>query len=277
MLSSIFILYPHSLMKWRLIVNKDLPGYKQMAMDEAIYHFAATAKMPVLRLYTWKQPTLSLGYFQNYKSVVCEPFCVHNNIHVVRRFTGGRAVLHHLEMTYAIAAPLDRGAFKDSPLQETYQLIARALDLALQNMGITRAAISLQSDQPNQIRKAQCFVSVSQFELAENEKKIIGSAQKRSRAAFLQHGSILFDFDLKLQQGCVNNPDPEIEMKIAPLRAILGTVPGFDEVQQSIVEGFEEVLDVQFEESDLESKELEFAKDLESKYLSTDWTQGECR
>ena len=52
--SSIFILYPHSLMKWRLIVNKDLPGYKQMAMDEAIYHFAATAKMPVLRLYTWE-------------------------------------------------------------------------------------------------------------------------------------------------------------------------------------------------------------------------------
>ncbi|MCI0442625.1 lipoate--protein ligase family protein, partial [bacterium] len=70
-------------MEWRLIVNKDLPGYKQMAMDEALYHFAATAKMPALRLYTWERPTLSLGYFQNYKSVVCEPFCVHNNIHVV--------------------------------------------------------------------------------------------------------------------------------------------------------------------------------------------------
>ena len=158
-----------------------------------------------------------------------------------------------------------------------YQLIARALDLALQNMGVTRSAISFQSDRPNQIKKAQCFVSVSQFELAENEKKIIGSAQKRSRNAFLQHGSILFDFDLKLQQGCVNNPDPEIEMKIAPLRAILGEAPEFDEVQQSVIEGFEEVLNLEFEEADLEPKELEFAKNLESKYRSSDWTRGECR
>jgi len=264
-------------MNWRLIVNKDLPGYKQMAIDEAIYHYAATAKLPVLRLYTWERPTLSLGYFQNYKTVVCEPFCVHNNIHVVRRFTGGRAVLHHLEMTYAIAAPLDRGAFNNCSLQETYQLIARALDSALQNLGVTRAAISFQPDQSNQTKKAQCFVSVSQFELAENEKKIVGSAQKRSRNAFLQHGSILFDFDSELQQGCVNNPDPEIEMKIAPLRAVLGHVPDFDEVQQSLIEGFDEVLNVQFEESDLEPKEVEFAKDLESKYQSSDWTQGECR
>src|SRR5262245_40450756 len=261
-------------MKWRLIVNKDLPGYRQMAMDEAIYHYAATAKLPVLRLYTWERPTLSLGYFQNYKTVVCEPFCVHNNIHVVRRFTGGRAVLHHLEMTYAIAAPLDRGAFYNCSLQETYQLIARVLDSALQNMGVTRAAISFQSEQSAQNKKAQCFVSVSQFELAENEKKIIGSAQKRSRNAFLQHGSILFDFDSKLQQGCVNNPDPEIEKKIAPLCAILGEVPDFDEVQQSVVEGFDEVLNAQFEESELDSKELEFAKDLESKYQSSEWTLG---
>jgi lipoate-protein ligase A len=261
-------------MNWRLLVQRDLPGYRQMAIDEALYISAATANQPVLRLYTWERPTLSLGYFQNYKSVVCEPFCVHNNIHVVRRFTGGRSVLHHLEMTYAIAAPLERGTFKNCSLQETYQLIARALDSALQNLGVTRAAISFQSNQQAQIRKAQCFVSVSQFELAENEKKIIGSAQKRSRNAFLQHGSILFDFDFNLQQGCVNNPDPEIEMKIAPLRAILGRIPDFDEARESIIKSFEEVLSVKFEESDLESVELEIAKKLESKYRSSEWTRS---
>lgn len=265
------------IMNWRLLINRDLPGYRQMAIDETLYLSAATAKLPVLRLYTWERPTLSLGYFQNYKSVVCEPFCVHNNIHVVRRFTGGRAVLHHLEMTYAIAAPLDRGTFKDCSLQETYQLIARALDSALQNLGVTRAAISFQPDQQAQIRKAQCFVSVSQFELAENEKKIIGSAQKRSRNSFLQHGSILFDFDTNLQQGCVNNPDPEIKNKIAPLRAILGRIPDFDEAQQSITQAFEENLGVKFEESDLESGEQKIAKELESKYRSGDWTLGKCR
>ena len=144
----------------------------------------------------------------------------------------------------------------------------------MQNLGVTRAAISFQSDHPAKIKKAQCFVSVSQFELAENEKKIIGSAQKRSRNAFLQHGSILFDFDLKLQQGCVNNPDPEIEMKIAPLRAILGRVPEFDEAKESILKGFEEILNVKLEESTLESSEQELARELESKYRSQDWTRS---
>src|SRR5262245_56298646 len=264
-------------MKWRLLIQRDLPGYRQMAIDEAIFLSAENAAQPVLRLYTWELPTLSLGYFQDYKTVVCEPFCVHNNIHVVRRFTGGRAVLHHLEMTYAIAAPLDRGVFKDCYLQETYQLIARALDSALQNLGVTRAAISFQSDQRPQLRKAQCFVSVSQFELAENEKKIISSAQKRSRNAFLQHGSILFDFDSKLQHGCVNNSDPEIERKIAPLKTVLGRVPEFSEAQQGIIKAFEQVLNVKFDESNLEQGELEIARELESKYRSADWTQGECR
>lgn len=264
-------------MKWRLLVHQNLPGFRQMAIDESLYLSASGAKSPALRLYTWLRPTLSLGYFQNYKSVVCEPFSVHNNIHVVRRFTGGRAVLHHLEMTYAVAAPLDRGIFKNCSLQETYQLIARALDFALQDLGVTRAAVSLKSNQQSRTGNAQCFVSVSQFELSEKEKKIIGSAQKRSRDCFLQHGSILFDFDPVLQQGCVNNPDPEIEGKIAPLRKILGRTPDFNEGCESVVRAFEQVLGVKMEESNLEPREQELAEELESKYRSSDWTCGACK
>ena len=98
-----------------------------MAIDEALYRQANSGTCPVLRLYSWERPTLSLGYFQNYKRVVCEPFCVHNKIDVVRRLTGGRAVLHDEEVTYAVVASLEQGTFKGRTLQETYQLIAEAL------------------------------------------------------------------------------------------------------------------------------------------------------
>jgi lipoate-protein ligase A len=249
-----------------------------MAIDEALYQSAIENEQPTLRLYTWQRPTLSLGYFQDYKRVVCEPFIVHNKIHVVRRPTGGRAVLHDLEMTYAVAAPLDRGVFKNCSLQETYQLIAKALDLALQKLGVKRSAISLESNAArSQTKNPQCFVSVSRYELAENERKIIGSAQKRSRDRFLQHGSILLDFNADLQRGCVNNPDPQIVEKIAPLRWILGRTPEFDEVKTQVVAGFEEVFQTRVEEAQLTTNEMQLVDELELKYRSEDWTLRACR
>ncbi len=98
-----------------------------MAIDEALYQLADAGRAPVLRFYTWANPTLSLGFFQNYKRVVSESFIVHNNIDVVRRITGGRAVLHQDEVTYALAGPLTN-RFENQSLQETYRLIAQALN-----------------------------------------------------------------------------------------------------------------------------------------------------
>ncbi len=265
-------------MNWRLLVHPSLPGYRQMAIDESLYRLAINIEQPTLRLYTWERPTLSLGYFQDYKRVVCEPFIMHNKIHVVRRLTGGRAVLHDLEMTYAVAAPLDRGVFNNCSLQETYQLIAKALDLALQNLGIRRSAISLENNSERaQSKNAQCFVSVSRYELVENERKIIGSAQKRSRDRFLQHGSILLDFTAEIQRGSVNNPDPRIEEKIAPLRWILGRIPDFAELRNHVVAGFEEVFQSKVDESELRPEEEKVVNELELKYQSEDWTLRACR
>ena len=134
-------------MNWRLLIHPIYPGYAKWQLMKPCIAAAIEIEQPTLRLYTWQHPTLSLGYFQDYKRVVCEPYIVHNKIHVVRRLTGGRAVLHDLEMTYAVAAPLERGVFQNCTLQETYQLIAKALDLALQNLGVKRSAISMKSDE----------------------------------------------------------------------------------------------------------------------------------
>ncbi|HSE42353.1 MAG TPA: biotin/lipoate A/B protein ligase family protein [Acidobacteriota bacterium] len=265
-------------MNWRLLVHQSLPGHTQMAIDEALYESVVESGTPTLRLYTWERPTLSLGYFQDYKRVVCEPYIVHNKIHVVRRLTGGRAVLHDLEMTYSVTAPLDRETFKDCSLQETYQLIAKALDLALQNLGVKRSAISMDSTGGrSQTKNAQCFVSLSQFEVGQNRRKIIGSAQKRSRDRFLQHGSILVDFNAELQKSAVNNPDPNIEEKIAPLKMLLGRTPSFDEIQDNVVAAFQNIFETKIILGQLEPNEQRLVKELETKYQSEDWTVRGCR
>ena len=262
--------------QWRLLLQPDLPGCMQMAIDEALFTVDPLTS-PILRFYTWREPTLSLGRFQDYKKVVCEPFCVHNNICVVRRLTGGRAVLHHREVTYAVVAPLDRGMFRNQSLHETYRRIAEALNLALKMMGVEKALISLDSQMQPQSTGAgsgQCFVAVSRFELAEHSRKIIGSAQKRSRNRFLQHGSILLDFDSPLQAGCVNDPDPQIESKIAPLNALLKRKLQFEEVSGVFASAFQAALGIELHTRGLSLAERELAEKLESVYSGDNWTRN---
>lgn len=252
-------------------------GARQMALDEALLDNLKPDSAPVLRFYTWERPTLSLGYFQNYKKVVCEPFVRHNNIDVVRRPTGGRAVLHDREVTYAVIAYL-KGAFENQTLQETYELIAEALNLGLQRLGISRPSISLDSSLArSEPGLPQCFVSVSKYELARDTKKIIGSAQKRSRDRFLQHGSILLDFDSRLQNGCIQKPDPQIETRIAPLNRILGRSLQFAEVAGHFCSAFETAFRMKLESSDLTPEEASCAERLERKYGSEEWTAQRCK
>jgi len=249
-----------------------------MAIDEALFQLAEPDGRPVLRFYTWQRPTLSLGYFQHYKRVVNECFCVHNNIDVVRRITGGRSVLHQHEVTYAVVAPLNKG-FANQSLQETYQLIAQALNHALEKFGVTEPAISFgsPSDAIRESRLPQCFVSVSRYEHSSRARKIIGSAQKRTRDRFLQHGSVLLDFDAPLQAGVVRNPDTEIQNKIAPLNVIAKRSLAFEEVAAQIAGSFQEILNIRIENSELNPAEEELAAALEEKYRSCDWTEGTCR
>jgi lipoate-protein ligase A len=262
------------------MLHPGLPGYTQMAIDEALFSCMTSDNEPVLRFYTWQRPTLSLGFFQKYKKVVHEPFCVHNNIHVVRRITGGRAVLHHVEVTYAVIAPLNLEIFEDSSLQGTYQLIAKALDLALKRLGVESASVHLHSSGGNQSPRtgnAQCFVSVSRYELADGRRKMIGSAQKRARDRFLQHGSILLDFDPDLQRGCVLNPDPEILEKIAPLNKVAGQQLGFDQISARFSDAFQEIFQTELQGSGFTTQEQQLISALEAKYRNEDWTRNGCR
>ncbi|HSP07719.1 MAG TPA: hypothetical protein VLR94_11115, partial [Acidobacteriota bacterium] len=143
--------------------------------------------------------------------------------------------------------------------------------------GVEKALISLDSQmQPQSPRtgSGQCFVSVSRFELAEHSRKVIGSAQKRSRKRFLQHGSILLDFDSPLQAGCVNDPDPQIESKIAPLKALLKRELQFDEVSGVFASAFQAALRIELQTGELSLAERELAAKLEPVYSGDGWTRN---
>jgi lipoyl(octanoyl) transferase len=263
-------------MNWRLLLHPGLSGAANMAIDEALFLSACPDRAPVLRFYTWDVPTLSLGCFQSHKKVVSEAFCVHNNINVVRRPTGGRAVLHQYEVTYAVVAPLE-GWFDRLSLRETYQLISKILQRSLQKLGVNDSIISKNPSTRSMHRTPQCFVSLSQYELSSDTKKIIGSAQKRSRERFLQHGSILLDFDSFLQQGCIQNPDPELADRIAPLQRLLGRTVTFQEISSTFAEVFAKSFDTKMESSDLDPAESLLANQLEQKYRNVNWIRDGCK
>jgi lipoyl(octanoyl) transferase len=204
---------------------------------------------------------------------------MHNNIDVVRRITGGRAVLHQFEVTYALAGPL-KYHFANKSLQETYRLIAEALNRGLRSLGVPQSFFSEDVSGSEAIRESglsQCFVAVSRYEIAKDARKIIGSAQKRSKDRFVQHGSILLDFDVAFQNGCILNSDSQIEEKVAPLNPMLGRTVRLSELIEHFTKAFEEQFQIKTEPSKLDENELELVRSLEQKYQNPEWTERGCK
>lgn len=216
-------------MIWRLLLDPaGRSGAENMAIDRALLEQADGAGHAFLRLYRWDPPCLSFGRnepaAQRYDRAAIE----RRGIAVVRRPTGGRAVWHEHEVTYAVAAPI--AAF--GSLRESYRSIHRRWAVALRGLGVAatlapeRPAVRL-SDGPT-----ACFAAAAGGEILVNGGKVIGSAQVRRRAAFLQHGSILLDGS----QAIVNDVswERDAESGETTLRQALGRPVSFEEVTAAI-------------------------------------------
>ena len=167
-----------------------------MAEDEAIFKEAQRVPAPpTLRFYGWSKPSVSLGHFQNVDSEIDVSFCRKEGIDMVRRLTGGKAVYHDDDFTYAVIAG-DKNGFFPSDIMGTYREISHCLAAGLRQLGID-AGLADKGREKNGpgCLKASCFSVPSEFEILVGGKKIWGSAQVRSRGAFLQHGSLLVSFD----------------------------------------------------------------------------------
>jgi len=167
-------------------------GATQMATDICLAQYAATLGVPTFRLYRWFPPCISLGFHQPAEMLNLE-YCRTQHVDVVRRPTGGRAVLHWDEITYAIIIP--RASLTGfGGMQSVYRLIGEGLVIGLRRLGIPAHFEKRKLDLKNHYQRAEafgCFSAAARYEILADGKKITGSAQRLFPDALLQHGSLL--------------------------------------------------------------------------------------
>ncbi len=190
--------------RWRLLKDPPMEGASNMARDEAILrNFVVGDSLPTLRLYSWSSPTISIGYAQKADRFLA----LERALPVVRRLTGGRAVLHDMELTYSIVAPTSNSRFNGG-IDAAYRLIGGAIVDALKVLGVNAEIVRPSSEARSRGKKRDeaCFNSHSRYEITLEGRKLSGSAQRRFGDLFLQHGSILMGLDVELTE-MVFGPD----------------------------------------------------------------------
>ncbi len=235
------------MMTWRYLDSGPARGAENMALDEQLLAEAARGGVaPVLRFYGWSPPAVSLGRFQAAAAAVDAAACARYGFDIVRRVTGGRAVLHDRELTYSIVSPIAAGLFPNDVLG-TYKVIAGALLSGLRSLGVQAEMVS----RPERMREGQkkcadaaCFAAPSWYEIVARGRKIVGSAQRRVSGAFLQHGSILIDYDPELEAAVI--PGGGAREAVTCLRRELGRDVAVHEIKQALLGGFRAALGVSF-------------------------------
>jgi lipoate-protein ligase A len=261
---------------WRLLLTPPARGAYNMALDEALMCYAREADVYVLRVYSWSSPTLSFGRNQRALGGYDLSRLREQNIDVVRRPTGGRAILHHREITYAVAAPLtDAG-----DLRESYARINRLLIAGLLAVGVDGVEVAGNVEQPGRRRVpaetshpgfVPCFHHPSVGEITLRGRKLVGSAQWRSDGALLQHGSILVDDDqLQLSSLLIEQSEPI--SRPATLREVLGRAPTDCDMARALFDAVREEEDPGAAEIEVEPALLERAQALQAHYLDDGWT-----
>ena len=232
--------------QWRHIDSGPESGTENMALDERLLEeMAQSGGVPVLRFYTWAPPAVSLGRFQQERTAVDRAACRARGVDVVRRVTGGRTVLHYRELTYSIVSSVESDLFPNDVIG-TYKVIAEGLLAGLRLLGVPaemacRAGGAAKADRAH----PACFAMPSLYELLVGGKKIIGSAQRRLPGAFLQHGSILIEYDAALEAEVI--PGGGAEHAVTSLVQELGRPIPLEEVKRSIRSGFSEALHLRFD------------------------------
>ena len=174
--------------EWRLIESGAADGPWNMAVDEVLLSLAGSeGGAPVLRLYSFDPPAITVGYHQDPARVLDLDAVRRDRMDLSRRITGGRALLHAGELTYSVTAPLG-GPFGRT-LGDTFLSIAEAVAEALRASGVD-AEVSRGSAGRGGGMRAPCIASTGRREISVGARKISGSAQRRTRSAFIQHGSI---------------------------------------------------------------------------------------
>jgi lipoate-protein ligase A len=253
--------------EWRLIFERGpRTGAWNMALDEAIVDaVAAGESLPTLRFYQWKPPSLSLGKRQPLDDVDFAR-CAAIGVDVVRRATGGFAILHTDELTYSIAAlpddPRASGAILDA-----YRKLSQGLLAGLRLLGVPA---QMNPVVPGGVHNASaaCFEVPSAYEIVVVEQKLIGSAQTRSGGRVLQHGSLPLRGDIARVVECLRFAGEDertslaehLRERAATLEAVMGRPVGYEEAAEAMARGFAQALRLRLVPGEPTAAELDAAK-----------------
>ena len=242
---------------FRVLDDPALDGPVNMARDEALMHSVGDrASPPTLRLYQWNAPTISLGYFQAFSDLGSLSEAL-RGLPVVRRLTGGGAILHDLELTYSVELPVKHALVSGKP-NRLYALVHDALIASLSALGVRAARCGQTDDSGPRRGPFFCFARRHEFDVLVGSDKIAGSAQRRTRDAILQHGSIIVA-NRFADQPTASMPGPHEEV-IARLRT-------------SFAEHFEVLSGEPVKAGEFTERELRAADALVQKYAGAEWTQ----
>ncbi|HKQ47783.1 MAG TPA: biotin/lipoate A/B protein ligase family protein [Phycisphaerae bacterium] len=247
----------------RLLIDDPLPGPVNMARDEALLQACVPDSAPTLRFYAWKPPTISLGYFQDYAEYErLEPPA--GDLAVVRRTTGGGAILHDLEVTYSLVIPLTHPLVHGKP-NDLYRLAHRAIISAIGTPARMLGEGGGRCDESSHRGPFFCFARRHDLDVVVPDasgpngfSKIAGSAQRRTAAAILQHGSIILDSRFEQQP-------------VATWKSHNGPTD-FTKAVELLMPAFEGALGLRLDPAEWRDEELDAAFRFEGRYAGRAWT-----
>lgn len=267
--------------EWRILRTAAASGAWNMAVDEAILEAVGQrTSLPTLRLYAWQPACLSLGYAQPFGDADLEALALHG-WQIVRRPTGGRAILHADELTYAVIAPLDEPRVAGGVL-ESYRRLSQALLDALRRVGLpAQADREYALPEGAQSGGPVCFEVPSNYEITVSEKKLVGSAQARKKEGVLQHGSLPLCGDLtriiralRFRDEAARQRATERLLAHAANAQMLGFTLTWEQCAQAFEDAFSETLNLHFQVQALSDQEQQRAEELfHEKYGNLHWTQ----
>jgi len=260
-----------------------------MATDDAVARSVDRGECPpTLRVYGWRPPAISLGYAQRLAREIDLDQCAELGVDVVRRPTGGRAVLHWRELTYSVVCSADHPDLGGSVTQ-AYRKISACLVSGIGRLGVRARVEPRRRPSPSPRGEGvvpPCFTSTTQYEVTVNGRKLVGSAQRRRASVLLQHGSVLLGpehrriVDLMPLDSQARKAElaSQLESRTTCLDEVLGRETTFDAAADALRRGFEEQLGVGLQESGLTPGEKAEASRLVSCRYGTDaWNLGNGR
>ena len=252
-------------MNWRLIDSGNNDAFYNMAVDEALMKLS---KVPILRFYSWNPAAVSLGYFQSIDDINLK-FCKNNNIDVVRRITGGKAVFHDKELTYSFIISENK---VPKNVIDSYKLISNSILIALKNLGINA---KFKDENVKKDKTPVCLNNPSWYEIIVGDKKIAAAAQTRKNKKLLQHGPILISMDYKKNLSIFKKNNKklleETKKRITSLKQLNKKI-NYSNLKKELKKGFEENFNVKFKGDGLTKKEKDLIKKLvKEKYETKRW------